>query len=91
MKGILVTGASSGIGLDITKVLSNLGHYVYATYRNESDYHTLKIIDNVKPIKLDVRVYESIQQVKNEIMKDGHGLYGLVNNAGVGGLGLYST
>jgi len=91
MKGILVTGASSGIGLDITKVLANLGHYVYATYRKESDYHHLKEIDNVKPIKLDVRHHESMKQVKEKIIKDGHGLYGLVNNAGVGGLGLYST
>ncbi|MCE7733720.1 MAG: SDR family NAD(P)-dependent oxidoreductase [Candidatus Heimdallarchaeota archaeon] len=87
----MVTGASSGIGLDITKTLADLGHIVYATYRKESDYHSLNLINNVKPIKLDVRDYETMQQAKEEIIKDGHGLYGLVNNAGVGGLGLYST
>lgn len=91
MEYILVTGASSGIGFDITKTLAGLGHYVYATYRKESDYHSLKLIDNVKPIKLDVRNLESMRNAKEEIIKNGQGLYGLVNNAGVGGLGLHST
>lgn len=91
MKAILVTGATSGIGLDITQTLASSGYLVYASYRKEVDFDLLNSIENVIPVKMDMRDPDSYETVKQRIMKEGKGLYGLVNNAGVGGLGLFAT
>ena len=91
VKAILVTGTSSGIGLSIAKTLSDLGHLVYATYRKDSDLEVLSQIKNVKPVKLDVRDLTDMKRAFEYIVSEKTGLYGLVNNAGVGGLGLFTT
>ena len=90
-KCIRVTGASSGIGLHITQYLTERGHMVYATARKDADIANLARIKNVIPIKMDVRNPEQIQAAFSLISKNESGLYGLVNNAGIGGLGMLST
>lgn len=86
-KTILVTGASSGIGLDITKYLARRGHLVYATVRKSSDYHALSKTENVEPLILDVTRPDQIKDAYKYIKARNLGLYGLVNNAGLGALG----
>jgi short-subunit dehydrogenase len=88
---ILVTGASTGIGNHLTKYLSKKGHMVYGGTRKDSDIEKLKKIKNVIPVKLDVTKPKQIQRALELITQKGHGLYGLVNNAGIGGLGFFST
>jgi short-subunit dehydrogenase len=88
---ILITGASSGIGNHLTNYLSTRGHVVYATARKDDDLKTLGKIGNVTPIKLDVRDPQQIRDAFHFIVNEGKGLYGLVNNAGIGGLGMFST
>lgn len=83
-KAILVTGASTGIGRNITEHLAAEGYYVYATARKESDLAALARIKNVQPIRLDVTRPEEIAAAVEVVRKGGRGLYGLVNNAGVG-------
>jgi len=88
---ILVTGASSGIGNHLAKYLAAQGHIVYATARKDNDLAELEKIENVIPIKLDVRNPQQIRDAYDFILKQGKGLYGLVNNAGIGELGMFST
>lgn len=80
---ILVTGASSGIGLRITEILSDNGHMVYAGARKEKDLKRLNAMKNVESVRLDVTVQPEIDAAVKTINKKGRGLYGLVNNAGV--------
>ena len=82
-KTVLVTGASSGIGLRITEILSENGYLVYAGARKESDLKRLDGMKNVEAIKLDVTVQEDIDTAVKYVINQGRGLYGLVNNAGI--------
>jgi len=82
-KSVLVTGASSGIGLKITEVLAEHGVHVWAGARKDADLKRLDAMENVTSIRLDVTVQEEIDAAVKRISKDGRGLYGLVNNAGV--------
>ncbi len=88
---ILVTGASSGIGNHIAGYLSARGHTVYATARKARDLAELEKIRNVVPVTLDVRDPLQVREAFELVVREGGGLYGLVNNAGVGGLGMLST
>ncbi len=85
---ILVTGASTGIGNHLVKYLAARGHVVYGTARKEDDLAELGRIENVVPIRLDVRSPEQIRQAFDFVAGRGLGLYGLVNNAGLGELGM---
>ena len=82
-KAVLVTGASSGIGRNITERLAADGHFVYAGARKAADLEELDAIDNVKSVRLDVTVDEDIAAAVKMIIAEGRGLYGVVNNAGV--------
>ena len=86
-KTILVTGASSGIGLDISRSLAEKGHQVYATARHDSDLTHLAQIENIHPLNLDVTHADQIKSAVRSIREAGLGLDGLVNHAGLGGLG----
>ena len=88
---ILVTGASTGIGAHLTRYLAERGHSVFATARKEEDLENLAKIENVSPIRLDVCDPEQIRAANRFIANTGSGLYGLVNNAGIGGLGMFNT
>lgn len=82
-RAVLVTGASSGIGLRMTEVLSQNGFFVYAGARKPVDLARLDAMENVKSIRLDVTIQEEINAAVETIRSEGRGLYGLVNNAGV--------
>lgn len=84
-KAVLVTGASTGIGRKITETLAAAGHYVYAGARKQKDIDELNLIENVQAIRLDVTIQEEIDAAVKTVQEGGKGLYGLVNNAGVGG------
>ena len=90
-RAILVTGASTGIGRDLAEQLAQLGHVVYATARKAEDLEALEQIENVVALELDVRNVNQINKAKILVESRGTGLYGLVNNAGIGTLGQLST
>jgi len=83
-KAVLVTGASSGIGRKITERLAASGYFVYAGARKDADLKALGAIKNVQAVRLDVTDSKDIAAAVETITKAGRGLYGLVNNAGVG-------
>ena len=86
-KSILVTGASTGIGRNLTEALAESGYHVYAGARKDEDLAELDAIENVTAVRLDVTRQDQVDAVVDLIKKKGTGLYALVNNAGVGGGG----
>jgi len=90
-KAVLVTGASSGIGRRITEQLAADGYFVYATARKEQDLEALGGLKNVQPVRLDVTQAADIAAAVEIITRAGRGLYGVVNNAGVGTGGTFAA
>lgn len=88
---VLVTGASTGIGRHLATRLAGLGHLVFATARKPADLEMLGRIPGVEPVQLDVRNPADVDRAVRQVEARGRGLYGLVNNAGLGGLGLLAT
>lgn len=80
---VLVTGASSGIGRSIAQALAGNGFFVYAGARKQADLAELDRLDHVRSIRLDVTSQDDIDAAVGRIRREGRGLYGLVNNAGV--------
>jgi len=83
-KSVLVTGASTGIGRNLAETLAGQGHHVYAGARRDADLEALNAIDNITAVRLDVTNQDQIDAVVALIKEKGTGLYGLVNNAGIG-------
>jgi len=82
-KAVLVTGASSGLGLKMTETLAANDFFVYAGVRKSADAKRLNKMENVEAVQFDVRRPEEISAAAKLIESKGRGLYGLVNNAGV--------
>jgi NAD(P)-dependent dehydrogenase (short-subunit alcohol dehydrogenase family) len=87
LRPVLITGASTGIGRAITERLAAAGWPVFATARKPSDLEALAAIDNVTPLELDVRDPAAVGAAADRVHSGGAGLYALVNNAGLGGIG----
>ena len=81
---VLVTGASTGIGLAITQYLASRGMHVFAGARKLEALQTLKQNPNITSLKLDVTNAEDIKQARKIIEEKAAGLFALVNNAGIG-------
>jgi len=86
-RAVLVTGASTGIGRKITEHLAGRGYFVYAGARKQADLDALGAIKNVRAVKLDVTKQEDIDAAVTMVTREGRGLYGLINNAGIATLG----
>ncbi len=82
-KAVLVTGASSGLGRNMTEMMAANGYFVYAGARKDKDIAELNAIENVQAVRLDVTKQGEIDAAVKTITDAGRGLYGLVNNAGV--------
>lgn len=82
-RAVLITGASSGIGLRMTEVLTENGFHVYAGARSSEDLARLEAMENVSSVRLDVTARDEIDAAVAWVEAQGRGLYGLVNNAGV--------
>ena len=94
-KSILITGSSSGIGRATAIALDQAGYKVFAGVRNHEDAKILKknLSQHSHPVLIDVTSDESVNHALEEIYSvvKNHGLFGLVNNAGVGDFGPVET
>ncbi|MCH8085374.1 MAG: SDR family oxidoreductase [Thaumarchaeota archaeon] len=91
-KVALVTGSSSGIGLETALALARDGYYTFASMRDvgkagELEYVVKKENLSIDVIELDVDKEESIVSAINKVTTDGGSLDVLVNNAGYGQFG----
>jgi len=87
-KTIFITGASSGMGRDMTMFFAEKGWNVASTMRNPSrDGADLAAMNGVKTYALDVTDLASISAALESAITDFGKLDVLVNNAGVGNLG----
>ena len=85
----LVTGCSSGIGLETAIALGREGHFTYATMRDVKKSGSLdKIVNDeglpIKILELDVDDEESVDNALGKIMDEKGRIDTLVNNAGWG-------
>lgn len=80
MPSVLVTGASRGIGLAITRHMSDRGWDVYATARSADDLRDLEQLPRVHPIQLDVTDRAAVAGMPRHLPAE---LDGVVNNAGI--------
>ena len=85
----LVTGCSSGIGLETAISLAREGHFTYTTMRNMKKSEDLdKIVNDedlpIKILELDVDDEESVDNTIAKIMEEKGRIDTLVNNAGWG-------
>jgi NAD(P)-dependent dehydrogenase (short-subunit alcohol dehydrogenase family) len=81
MKTVLITGCSSGFGLDIAKLFLDRGWNVIATMRSPRE-DVLPASQNLRILPLDVRDEESVRSA----VKAAGPIDVLVNNAGIGWL-----
>lgn len=80
---ILITGASSGMGKEMAKVLLKEGHTVYGAARHLEKMSDLKKL-GAKLIKMDVTKSNEIQKGVQTLLKEEQQLDVLINNAGFG-------
>lgn len=86
-KIIVISGASSGIGLYSTNHLSKLGNLVIAGARKTEDITKLSEIQNVQGVKLDITQPEDIDALVEFVKTRYSYLDVLINNAGIPGWG----
>ena len=84
-KTVLVTGATSGIGATMARVLAEAGHRVWGTGRRV-------VLTAPRPgtpgmVRLDVTEPDSVREAIDKVIAEGHGLDAVVNNAGIGMMG----
>lgn len=88
MKAAIVTGASSGIGLAISKVLVQIGYRVYGIGRDFSSQQIES--DLFVPLVCDI-THTALIEEKVKWIRKKEDIYILINNAGVGYFGLHET
>ena len=86
----LITGASSGIGADIARVLVDEGHEVILVARRKTKLEKLakELGDKAKVIVMDVSSTYNCMQLYNEVKKEKIDI--LINNAGFGLFGEFN-
>src|SRR5438067_10579841 len=82
--GVVVTGASTGIGRATAAKLDSLGFRVFAGVRKEEDAEALRV-EGLDPLLLDVTDSGSIEAAATAVgdRLGGQPLSGVVNNAGI--------
>lgn len=84
-KSILITGCSSGIGLQAARTLRERGYRVFASCRKGGDVARLKDEGFADALVLDLASSRSIQEAVEEVLERTAGqLFALFNNAAYG-------
>src|SRR5438876_8745967 len=84
MKRVFLTGASSGIGLAIAKLLVAEGHEVWSTSRN---LERIPKMPRCHPVRLDLTDRLSVGEAFNSALSEAGYFDVLINNAGAGHFG----
>ena len=84
MRRVFLTGASSGLGLAIAKLLVAQGHEVWGTSRN---LERIPELPRCHPVRLDLTDRLSVEQAFNAALAEASYFDVLINNAGAGHFG----
>lgn len=87
MKVVLITGASSGFGFELSKELLKKGTIVYAASRNVEAMDPLKTL-GANILAMDVTKDESVKAGVAQLIKEQGKIDAVFNNAGYGYYGL---
>ena len=90
-KTVLITGASTGIGLATAKLFQQRGWNVVATMRSPEKTSSLTDLDNTLCLPLDVTDPDSIAQAVTKALEKFSAIEVLVNNAGYALLGAFEA
>ncbi len=90
-KTIIVTGATSGLGLAITRALKDAGYAPILTGRDADKVAKLSADVGVAGYQLDVSDAGSIETVTAQIADEHGPIAGLINNAGIWLEGAFET
>src|SRR5271168_4822336 len=87
MQSVVVTGASTGIGWGIAKVMTAKGFRVFGSVRKDADADRLRaeLGERFSPLLFDVTDEAAVARGASEVRAAlaGERLCGLVNNAGI--------
>ncbi len=85
----VISGASSGLGAELSKLLVEKGAVVYGLARREDRLQEIQnqLGDNFKPVKLDVADHDAVDSWIKKTFSDTNRPDILVNNAGLGQFG----
>jgi len=86
---VLITGASTGLGLETAVYLAEQGFKVYASIPSLSQRETLDAAVtrrgvHLEVLELDITDRACICEIVARIVEQSGGIYGVVNNAGIG-------
>lgn len=82
--GVIVSGASTGIGEATVTMLAQRGFIAFAGVRNEADATRLSAAhQNIRPLLFDVTDESAMRVAFETIAQSGIGLQGIVSNAGI--------
>lgn len=84
LKNVLITGASGGLGKELSHFFAENGWNVIATMISLDFAKELKPLPNIKCYELDVTSTESIALAKEKILNDFKEIHVVINNAGLG-------
>jgi NAD(P)-dependent dehydrogenase (short-subunit alcohol dehydrogenase family) len=84
-KVVLITGATSGVGLATAKVFHQAGWKVWAGYRNKPGE------DDFRWVALDVRKDDMVEKAISTLLEEEGKIDVLINNAGYGVIGAEET
>ncbi|HKO52547.1 MAG TPA: SDR family oxidoreductase [Polyangiaceae bacterium] len=84
-KNFLVTGSTSGIGLETVRVLAQRGARVFATGRSKDKVASTlaRMLGAVVPLECELSDPNSVRGCVSAIKSDGAKLHGIIANAGV--------
>jgi uncharacterized protein len=95
-KTALITGASSGIGLELARVFAKNHHHLVLVARTEAKLRHLadelhaKYDTQVKVIPKDLSIQTAGEELYEDLQNQGIEVDVLVNNAGLGGVGRFA-